>query len=118
MGRYANSHVRLDFPDLSEEGDLIYVTIRNPKTVPSQVLMPDEVPEGEDGKPLSSEAAIAASYAVMARIITDWHVYDGTAEEDSPPLPLPATVDHLKTLPFAILQRLSNEIGAVVTAPQ
>jgi hypothetical protein len=117
MGRYANSTVRLDFPDLSEDDDPIYVVIRNPKTVPADVLMPADVPEGPDGKPESS-AAIAASYEVMAKLVVDWHVYDGTAEDDSPPLPLPATPEHLKTLPFDIVQRIASEMGQVLTAPR
>lgn len=118
MGRYANSTVRLEFPDLSEEDDLIYVTIRNPKTVPADTLMPkSEVPDGPDGKP-ESAAAINASYEVMAQLIVDWHVYDGTLEGDTPPLPLPATPEMMKTLPFEILERMASEMGQVLTVPR
>lgn len=117
MGRYANSTVRLEFPDLSQDGDDIYVIIRNPKTVPADVLMPKDVPEGPDGKPESS-AMMEASYGVMAGLIMEWHVYDGMAEDDSPPLPLPATPEALRSLPFEIVKRLADEIGQVLTVPR
>lgn len=118
MGRYANSTVRLDFPDLSEDDDPIYVTIRNPKTVPADVLMPSaDVPLGEDGKPESS-AAISSSFEVMAKLIIDWHVYDGLTEEDSPALPLPATPEMLRSLPFEIVERIASEMGQVLTTPR
>lgn len=119
MGRYANQLIRLDFPDLSEDDDPIYVTIRNPKTVPSDTLMPkQDVPEGPDGKPESS-AAISASYEVMGELIVDWHVYDALDDrDDSPPLELPATPDKLRRLPFDILQRIAGEMNKVLATPQ
>lgn len=120
MGRYANRTTRLEFPDLSEEGDMIYVTIRNPKTVPADVLIPQgDVAVDDDGKPTDSEAAMSASYEVMCKLITEWHVYDGTAEEDdSPPLELPATPEKLRKLPFEILTRIAGELGQVLTTPR
>jgi hypothetical protein len=118
MGRYANQLIRLDFPDLSEDDDPIYVTIRNPKTVPSDTLMPkDDVPEGPDGKP-DSNAAISASYGVMAELVVDWHVYDALAPDDSPPLDLPVTPEKLRKLPFEILQRIAGEMNKVLATPQ
>jgi hypothetical protein len=117
MGRYANSLVRLEFPDLSEDGDLIQVTIRNPKTVPADKLIPADLPVGADGTP-DRQAAMDASYTVMAGLVTDWHVYDATAADDSPPLPLPATAEALRSLPFEIVQSITDRIGQVLTPPQ
>jgi hypothetical protein len=118
MGRYANSSIRLDFPDLSDGDDQIYVTIRNPKTVPADTLMPKaDVPLGPDGKP-ESTGAIRASYEVMAGLVIDWHVYDGTLDEDAPPLELPAKADDFAKLPFEIVQRLADELGQVLTVPR
>lgn len=118
MGRYANQLVRLDFPDLSEDDDPIFVTIRNPKTVPSDTLMPkDDVPEGPDGKP-DSTAAISASYAVMSELIVDWNVYDALSDEDGPAFDLPATPEKLRKLPFEILQRIAGEMNKVLATPQ
>lgn len=119
MGRYANRTKRLEFPDLSEDDDLIYVVIRNPKTVPADVLMPDaDVPEGPDGKP-ESKAAIAQSYEVMTKLILDWHVYDAMSDEDDlEPLPTPVTVEMLHRIPLEILTAVAEEIGQVVVAPR
>jgi len=118
MGRYANRTIRLEFPDLSEDDDLIYVVIRNPKTVPASALMPDDVPDGPDGKP-ETAAAITASYGVMAGLIVDWHVYDGSIDDDdAPPLELPADVDKIRNLPLEITHRIATMVGEVVTPPQ
>lgn len=118
MGRYANRTIRVEFPDLSEDDDLIYVVIRNPKTVPADSLMPEEVPEGPDGRP-ETTAAIAASYGVMAGLILDWHVYDGSIDdEDAPPMALPADVDKIKRLPLEITHKIATLIGEVVTTPR
>ena len=117
MGRYANATTRFDFPDLSEDDDPIYVIIRNPKTVPAERLAPaGDVPTGPDGKP-ERDAAMNASFEVMAGLVVDWHVYDATAEDDSPPLPLPATVAMLRSLPFEIVQAITDEIAKVLSPP-
>ena len=118
MGRYANSTVRFDFPDLSEDDDPIYVVIRNPKTVSSDRLMlAGDIPDGPDGKP-EHDAAMNASFEVMAGLILEWHVYDANAADDSEPLPLPATPAMLRSLPFEIVQKITDEIGKVLTPPQ
>lgn len=109
---YANTKIRLDFPDLSEDDDPIYVVIRNPRTVPGPQLIAEEVP---DGSP--NEAYLDASFAVMARLVSDWHVYDGTVD-DGAPLELPATVEAMRKLPMEITVRLSDEIGAVTNPPR
>jgi hypothetical protein len=118
MGRYANPTTRFDFPDLSEDGDLIYVTIKNPKTVPLDQITPADAPVGPDGTP-DEGAAKAATYDVIARLVTDWHVYDATlGEDDSPPLGLPATIDTVRTLPMEITTTIMKSIGDVLTSPQ
>lgn len=116
MGRYANRSIRLDFPDLSEDGDLIYVVIRNPKTMSADQLMPADVANGPDGEP-EHDAAMTASYEVMAALVTEWHVYDGQAQDDSDPLGLPATGATLRSLPFEIVQAITDEIGKVLSPP-
>ena len=109
---YANTKIRLDFPDLSEDDDPIYVVIRNPRTVPGPQLLADDLPPDAD-----SQAHMDAGFAVMARLVTDWHVYDGTVD-DGEPLPLPATVEAMRKLPMEITVRLSDEIGAVTNPPR
>lgn len=117
MGRYANASLTINFPDLSEGDDLIYVTMRNPKTVPLDQLVPGDVPTDENGEP-DREALTDATYAILAGLVTDWHVYDGTTDEDSPALELPATVELVRKLPMEILNGLMTEVGKVTANPQ
>lgn len=118
MGRYANSVLRLDFPDLSMPDDLIYVAIRNPKTVPVERLQPADLPLDAEGKPDMSQA-MPAAYAVIAGLVIDWHVYDADDDsDDSPALPLPATVELVGKLPADILTEVMDRIKEVVTPPQ
>lgn len=113
MGRYANAAVRLDFPDLSEDDDPIYVTIKNPKRVPADALIPSADVDQAD-----TEAMKRETFTVLAGLIVDWHVYDGNIDEDSDPLPLPATADTIASLPFEIVKKLTDEVFSVVAPPQ
>lgn len=119
MGRYANALLPWQFPDLSEDGDMIYVTIRNPKTVPLEQLTAgmDQVGTGPDGQPDVAQAN-AASFRVMADLIHDWHVYDATIAGDSDPLPLPATPEMVRKLPMEITQWIMKRITDVMSVPQ
>jgi hypothetical protein len=93
MPGYANRTVRLDFEDLSEDGELIHVILKNPKIVPLDELQPADVPLGPDGQPVEEEARIAM-YRVVAGLVKAWHVYDATStDDDQPRLGLPATPD-------------------------
>lgn len=109
---YVNTKVRLDFPDLSEDDDPIFVTIRNPRVVPSMQLLADDLPDETD-----SAARLDASFKIMAGLIVDWHVYDGTTD-DGDPLPLPATVETLRLLPMEITGRIADEVAQVTRPPR
>lgn len=112
MGRYANPQIRLDFPDLSEDDDPIYVTIRNPKNVPGPQLMTNDLPEGS-----TSDQYLDESYRIMAGLVVDWHVYDG-ASDDGDALPLPASVESMRKLPVDITKQIAEQIALVVNPPQ
>lgn len=118
MGRYSNASVTLTFPDLTADGDdLIFVTIRNPKTVPMEKLIPADVPTDAEGE--RDKAAVTTStYEMMAGLITGWHVYDATVDEDTPALTLPATADSIRVLPMDIIKKIMEEIGSVVSTPR
>ena len=109
---YANTKIRLDFPDLSEDGDEIYVVIRNPRTVPGPKLIPEELP---DGSP--RVAYLEASFGIMAGLILEWHVYDGDSD-DGAALALPATVEQLRKLPMEITERIAEQIAQVTSPPR
>jgi hypothetical protein len=119
MGRYANQHLLLEFPDLSEDNDPIWVKIRNPKIVPMDQLVPaGNLAVGADGE-VDMQEAKAAGYGVVAGLIMDWHVYDATSDEDDmPALPIPATADLVKLLPMEIQIRITEEIRKVTAGPQ
>ncbi|MDA8323335.1 MAG: hypothetical protein M0030_26480 [Actinomycetota bacterium] len=115
MGGYANRFVRIEFPDLSEPGDLVWVRIRNPRTVPVDEMQSasDGVTIGPDGAPAAGDTAavVRAGHKLLAKLIVDWHVYDATStDDDQPALGLPATPELVARLPMEIYQRLGEEL--------
>jgi hypothetical protein len=116
MPGYANRVVTIHFPELSEPEDDVHVVMRNPKTVPAGELRSSagDVAMGADGQPADDEKTETAGYAVLAKLIIGWHVYDGTSTEaEQPLLPLPATPESVGKLPMEILTRLSEELAKV-----
>lgn len=117
MGRYANSTIMREYPDLAEDGDKIYVVLRNPKTMPLDKLAPPEVPKRADGTD-DEEAIKTAMYGIMAGMVVEWNVYDANAEEeDSPPFGVPATAEMVAALPFEIANDLMEQITGVMRPP-
>lgn len=109
---YDNRFKRIDFPEL---GDGVYVTLRNPKTLPPSKMQPEGIQLNSDGNPVNEEDAERAMLAVIARLVRDWHVYDASSDEDDQPLlTLPATVESMECLPLEILKRLGEEIRLAV----
>lgn len=102
----------------------MHVVIRNPKLVP-----PDELRSaagvtaadaqriaaaGDDGtaEETVTEEDVNRGYAMMAKLIIGWHVYDATStEDDQPLLPLPATAALVAKLPLEIIDRLGEELA-------
>lgn len=107
---YDNRFKRIDFPEL---GDGIFVTIRNPKTLPPKKLRPEGIALDASGNPKNEEEAEQAMYVVLAKLIQDWHVYDASSEEmEQPLLPLPATADLVSRLPMDIINKIANELAS------
>lgn len=116
MGRYANQVLRRDFPDLSEDGDLIFVAIRNPKTVSMDRLMPPAL-HGEDAEDI--EKRKHAVWTMLAQLVVDWHVYDANIDDDdSPALALPATPEAIASLPVEIVTWMTEQTQKVLATPQ
>jgi hypothetical protein len=132
LAGYANRVITLPFPELSEPGDNIHVVIRNPRLMSADELRSAGGGGGpEDAERLAAvQAAIAAGqdvpddlvtdkdakrgYALVAKLIIGWHVYDATStEEDMPLLPLPATVESVGKLPMEILTAVMEQVGKV-----
>lgn len=122
MAGYRDQVTTLTFPELSEEGDLIWVTIRNPKLMSLEELQPKDVPVDAEGNPIDPAAAQRESYAIMAKLIIGAHVYDATAPieldetgqviSDMPLLPRTGyTAELIAKLPIEIM----NRIGSVMT---
>ncbi len=118
MAGYADRLLRIEFPDLTCDGDpVVFIAVRNPRIVPMSVLQGDtEVAvDPTTGMPTDPKAAEAAMLSTMSVLIKDWLVFDGMDEADDPaPLPLPATPDLVAKLPAEIITRLSKEIGEAV----
>lgn len=117
MAGYANRVVTIKFPELSEEGDEVFVVIRNPKTVALSKMETQQVPVNPDGTPNESAAA-AAGYSLLARLIIGGRLYDATIDDvdedgfpvDQPLLTYPLTVDKAKTLPVDIINKIFAQI--------
>jgi hypothetical protein len=114
---YAQPLIRLDFPDLAEDGDPIWVVIRSPKTMPNEAFL---LPSGAAALDENSPEAMTVTYEMIARFVHDWHVYDATATgpEADVPLPVPATPELLAKLPVTILRAISDEMKKVTATPQ
>jgi hypothetical protein len=109
---YKNRLIPLEFPELSEDGDLISVTLRNPQTVPFDNLQPRQVAHDANGEPIDKQDAYLAMYEVYARMIVNWHVYDATSlDDDQPELPLPATAENFAKLPLEVQNRVADEVN-------
>lgn len=112
MSGYDNRFRRMDFPDL---GEGIYVTIRNPKTLPPSKLKPEGIRLDASGTPLNEDEAESAMYKVLASLVRDWHVYDASSDDDDQPLlELPATADAVGRLPLEIINRIAAELASAV----
>ena len=107
MPGYANRTVRIEFPELSEPGDLVYVVLKNRKTVPLEVLTG---PETQAGGAEPDPARF--SREVISRMVVDWHAYDAFDDNpDQAPLPLPATPELVAKLPVEIRTSLSKALS-------
>ncbi|MEK6443638.1 hypothetical protein [Pseudonocardia sp. T1-2H] len=125
MAGYANRILHIPFPDLSEEGDTVWVSILNPSQQPPDKLRPREIPTDENGRPLDQNLAMEASYEIIAGLVVAWHVYDATAASvdyetgealDQPLLPKvdhshPATPELVKCLPMEIINEISRQMS-------
>ncbi|MFF7881066.1 hypothetical protein ACH40F_07685 [Streptomyces sp. NPDC020794] len=131
MSGYTNRFVLLPFPEL---GDKVSVLMRNPRLLPPSEITPEDVQTDTEGRPVDPQAANQAMYKVMARLIVNWHVYDGAGEGVLPDIDLDAddldaqlaaleeadqvrldkvTPENVAKLPMAIITRIGEEIGRV-----
>jgi hypothetical protein len=111
MPGYKNRVITQEFPDLTEDGDTVSVSLRNPMTVPFDKLRPREVTKDANGVALDQADANLAIYEVYAGLIVNWRVYDATAElDDQPLLPSPATAELFAKLPLEIQNWVADEV--------
>ena len=153
---YRNPVITLRFPELAEEGDNVYVVIRNPKLVPISEMQAlststGRLSDAEKARMAAARAAIEAGqdpgdllteddanrgFALVARLVIGWRVWDATVpvklaedgslieDEETAPrlLPLPATPELVGRVPSAILNKIMDEVNRAnpqrPTAPQ
>lgn len=142
-GGYRNPTIRLDFPDLAQEGDRVFVIIRNPRTMAPGELRSaaGKVTEADEARFAAAKAAMDATgavpddlandedenrgYAIMAKLVLSWRVWDATVpikideetgdlihDEETAPrlLPLPATPALIGKVPGDILAAITEEL--------
>lgn len=119
MAGYANRVVTIHFPDLAEDGDDVFVVLRNPKTVAlSKLDTSQALATNADGTVVEAEAA-AAGYRLLARLIIGGRLYDATMDEvdsdgnplDQPLLTYPLSVEQAMTLPVDIINGIFKRIN-------
>lgn len=115
MAGYANRTIRLEYPELSDADDLVFVVLRNPKTLPLERLMPPDVAQNDDGTLVDLKAGTSAMNDMFAGLIKEWHVYDGTSDADDQPLLGPPSRDTVSKLPTEIWTDISKQVTAAVT---
>lgn len=136
MAGYANRTLTLDFPHLSDPedpADLITVTIRNPRLLPTnyfndaKVKLPPLPPMADldeaarlqriaDYDDQCAPLLAEQSRQMLAKLIIDWHVYD--YEDPSPdptPLPLPPTAELTAKLPIEIVKKINTLVEEAQT---
>lgn len=121
---YANRLVHLDFTqELAEDGDTVWITIRNPKLLTAGELRPRDVAMMPDGvTPVNMADAESAMYETLSKLIVGWRMYDASdigLDESGYPvaqdtLPVPATPELVAKLPAIVVKRLSEEITNAV----
>jgi hypothetical protein len=124
MAGYANRVTKIEFPDLTEEGQpTLFITIKNPKVIPPDELMSEDVEVGPDGRPLDPKLAAQRSAEVIASLVVAWRMYDAsdfavdkeTGEPlDQRPLPLPATPELVQKLPTKAILELNKVLTEAV----
>jgi len=116
---YANRTVKIDLPELSEQDDSIWVTIRNPRLMTQSELRPRDVEMGADGVPVNLDEAQEAMFETLARLIIGCRVYDasdlaldenGNEVGGDVLIPTPVTPASIGKFPAHILKRLTDEI--------
>lgn len=119
----------MTFPELSEDAasDPIWVSMRNPRLMPSGALRQADVPVGDDGKPIDLDAAERAMHERLAKVIIGARAYDATTIDIDPntgeelPQELltgPFTADVVARLPMAIINRMAEEFTAALEPPK
>jgi hypothetical protein len=112
MAGYRNRTIRLDFSALAEDGDQVYVVMRNPRTVPTDQLNAREVQLDAQGSPVDPEDAKLAGREVLARLVVDARVYDASVEAaEQPLLALPLAPGDVAKLPLEIQNALITEVN-------
>jgi hypothetical protein len=113
--------MHLDFSNLSDdpENDKIWVALRNPRLMPPNELRPSkDVPVDEaTGRPTDMAVAEMEMFAVFAKLIIGWRVYDASSMSVDPVtgevndqglLDSPATAELVAKLPSAILTEITE----------
>lgn len=122
MAGYANRVVTQHFPELSEDGDNVFVVFRNPKTQTISKLEAEAVALGPDGTP-DPAAATVAMHGLMARLIIGGKLYDARVDGidaagnpvDQPLLEFPLTVDSAPGLPLEVIASITSYIKEAQT---
>jgi len=127
MPGYATPVITRHFPELVEDGDDVWVTIRNPRLMaPGEMLSTaDGVQTGPDGEVQDLGVASRASFKLAAKLIIGWRMYDatfipqldpqgepvpGAAAALLPPVPGPADV---AKAPMAVFNWLGEQMATV-----
>lgn len=117
---HATLFPRIEFPELSSDGQPVWVEIRNPGMMPPAALEEAQVGLADiemdaEGRPVDDSKAAPAVFLMLARMIRRWSVPDIMSMED--PLPMlpspPKTADDIRQAPSMILSRVMDVVRAL-----
>lgn len=112
----------LKFPELAEDGENLFVALRNPRLMAPTELQPREVALDDNGRPVDLAAAQEANNEVIAKLIVAMRAYDATdfqVDAEGNPLPqrlleAPVTPEVVAKLPMEIIKAISEELTEAV----
>lgn len=129
MAGYANPIIHLNFNDLSDSGELLWVAIKNPKLQTPDSMRPSDVALDDEGKPATPDEAVKSMYHQMAALVVAWHIYEADVDVEvdettgdiivgeAKLMPKvsrehPATPAMVRLLPTVVINKIGEEMKA------
>jgi len=115
MALTARRLLRQDFPQL---GDDVWVEMKNPLLLPIDCLRPQVEPRRLPDGSLDMQHVAEMGYALTARLITAWSVYDATDESDDPARLVEVNPENLQKIPAPVEVWIAARMSEATRPPE